>query len=399
MTDVYAVIGAGPLGSCAARSLAESLEIAGIPAKIYLIDANHPIEQRFDALSAAGPHAAGQLMVHVFDMDSPAKELTRRSHGILKGLGNAGTISLYERPWYCCTGNTGSGLDQAAEEVLHSAYEEGRFEGCTMLRGEDIPATTGLDTTRVAWALHDTTTMAVNPREFVRQLAEHAVEHPLVEHRFDTRVTHIEDGKLQVDGPDGIEDLTVDGIILCTGIHRHLLENALPDSRPEFLHVIDHNEPDHEPEVLHLITGETTIARYAGFGPQRTVITPHLPKAVQEFGIHGLFTDVPGLRRMLDSHFEDESNALNESENVGQLLREIIGRYVPETYLLGDAKSNRDTSKSYVAAYNKLVNSDGPFLEQLQVDTRVVYAQPSNGLGLNQCAALGQDAAALLLLR
>lgn len=397
MSDTYAVIGAGPLGSCSARSLAEALEHSGANAKIYLIDANDPVEQNFDALSAAGPHAAGQLMVHVFDMDSPAKNLSRRSHEILKRLGDTGKISLYPRPWICCTGNSGSELDQVTQEVLHSAYKEGRFSGCTLLQGEELPEITGLDRSQVAWALHDTETMAVKPRVFVRELAKYAVEHPLIEPRFRTRVLDYADGILKLNGPDRREELRVDGLIVCTGIHRDLFQSAIPASRPEYLHIIDHDAATHEPEILHLITGETTIARYAGFGPERTAITPHLPKTVQEMGIHGLFTDVPGLRRMLDSHFEDREQAVEESNAVGQLLRDTIGRYIPSEFLLGHENSNRSITESYVAAYNKLLDSDGPFLDQLNVDGRVVFAQPSNGLGLNQCAAIGEDAAALLL--
>ena len=73
-----------------------------------------------------------------------------------------------------------------------------------------------------------------------------------------------------------------------------------------------------------------------------------------------------------------------------------IGRYIQPEMLLGHTSSNRATNQSYVAAYTKLLDSDGPFLHQLKVEMPAVYAQPSNGLGLNQCAALGADAASML---
>lgn len=110
-----------------------------------------------------------------------------------------------------------------------------------------------------------------------------------------------------------------------------------------------------------------------------------------------MFTDVPGLRRLLDSHFENETVAESKNDLVWSLLRDTVGRYVQPEKLLGHESSNRTANESYVAGYSKLLNSDGPFLERLDVEMPVVYVQPNNGLGLNQCAALGEDAAALLI--
>ncbi len=44
MKETYAVIGAGPLGNCAARALAEELEPQSRPARIYIVDANDPLK-------------------------------------------------------------------------------------------------------------------------------------------------------------------------------------------------------------------------------------------------------------------------------------------------------------------------------------------------------------------
>jgi hypothetical protein len=397
MSETYAVVGAGPLGSCAARALADALESSGRSAKIYLIDANDPVKQDFRALSAAGPHAAGQLMLHLFDVDSPAKDLTRRSHEILKRFHAEGSIDLHSRPWICCTGNSNSELDTTAQLILGRSYEERRFENCDLVRGGEVPETKGLRRGQIAWALLDPTTMAVNPRVFVQQLAQRAIQHPMVEPLFNTRVIRATHNTIETEHDGTVTEHRVNGVILCTGIHRDLFTDALPDSRPEFLHVTEHKSEQHEPEMMNLITGETTIARYAGFGPHRKAITPLLPDKVQQYGIHGLFTDVPGLRRMLDSHFEDADIAEAKSERVWALLRDTIGRYVQPEMLLGHASSNRAANDSYLAAYAKLLDSDGPFIEQLAVDLPAVYVQPSNGLGLNQCAALGEDAASLLL--
>ena len=399
MTDSYAVVGAGPLGSCAARAMAERLEEDGRAATIHLIDANNPIDLAFDSMSAAGPHAAGQLMLHVFDADSPAKELTRRSHAILRQWSAHGAIELHRRPWICCTGNSGSALDVAAQEVLAQAHGEGRFEGCRFVRGESLEPVVGLRTEAVGWALTDRSTMAVNPREFVRQLAMFAGRHPFVQPTFNTRVIGVDGNVLRLEHVRGTSHISVKGLILCTGIHRDLFTDALPASRPEYLHVTEHNQAGHEPEVKHLITGETTIARYAGFGPGRARIVPLLDEEIRRNGIHGLFTDVPGLRRMLDSHFADRDAAERESPRVWPLLRKTIGRYIAAEYLMGDARSNRSTDASYLAAYTKLLDSDGPWIRALDAPCPVVYVQPSNGLGLNQCAALGHDAAALLAER
>ncbi|MFP6582170.1 MAG: FAD-dependent oxidoreductase [Candidatus Hydrogenedentota bacterium] len=397
MKETYAVIGAGPLGSCAARALADAFEDENRSAEILLIDANDPLNQKFDSLSAAGPHAAGQLMLHFFDADSSAKDLTRRSHEILKGLNAEGAVDLHSRPWICCTGNTNSELDTTAQEGLAQSFSEGRLEGCELVRGEELPGTKGLRADQVAWALLDPTGMAVNPRVFVQQLAQRAIQHPMIEAHFHTRVTRCSHNTITTEYDGVTTEGPVTGVILCTGIHRDLFTDALPDGRPEFLHVTEHKEVSHRPEVMHLISGETTIARYAGFGPHREKITPLLPENTQKYGIHGLFTDVPGLRRMLDSHFENEDLAESKNDLVWSLLRETIGRYIQPEMLLGHSASNRETNLSYVAAYNKLLDSDGPYLEQLPVEMPTVHVQPSNGLGLNQCAALGADAASLLM--
>jgi len=397
MNETYAVVGAGPLGSCTARTLADRLESEGRTAKIYLIDANDPIKQDFRSMSASGPHAAGQLMLHLFDADSPSKELTRRSHEILKRLNAEGTVDLHSRPWVCCTGNSSSELDSVAQDVLAQSINEGRFEGCTLVRGSEVPETFGLRADQIAWALLDYTTMAVNPRTYVRQLAQRAISHPMVEAMFQTRVNRSTDNSIETECDGEVTERRVDGIVLCTGIHRELFSEALPASRPEYLHVMEHKDERHTPEVKHLITGETTIARYAGFGEHRKAITPLLSPEVQRYGIHGLFTDVPGLRRMLDSHFTNADDAEAKNELVWSLLRDTIGRYVQPEMLLGHSASNREANDSYVAAYCKLLDSDGPFVERLDVSTPAVYVQPSNGLGLNQCAALGEDAATLLL--
>lgn len=397
MSAVFAVVGAGPLGSCTAYALAEQLDTRQIPGTVHLIDANDPLEQRFDALSAAGPHAAGQLMLHVFDEGSPAKALTRRSHDLLRGIHDAGQLDLYPRPWICCAGNSGSDLDVVTAEVLTEAYRDGRFEGCELVTGDAIPEAPGLRRDQVACALLDSTTMAVNPRAFVRQLAQRAVSHDRVLPHFGSRVTRLEDNTLTLESLQTTNTLSVDGVVLCTGIHRDLCPDRLPASRPEHLHVTEHAEPGHVPEVMNLITGETTIARYAGFGPQRAKITELLHEDIRDNGIHALFTDVPGLRRMLDSHYTDPMVAEADSERVFELLRETTGRYIDAEFLMGGASSNRSTTSSYVAAYTKLLDSDGPFLDRIDGAIPAVYAQPSNGLGLNQCAALGVDAANVLL--
>lgn len=396
MKEAYAVIGAGPLGNCAARALAEALESQSRPAKIYLVDANDPLKQEFGNMSASGPHAAGQLMLHLFDPESPAKDLTRRSHNLLKGMQVEGAIDLHSRPWICCTGNSSSDLDQTAQDVLAQSYSEGRLENCELVKGAEIPETNGLRPDQVAWAVLDPTTMAVNPRVFVQQLAERAVQHPSVVPLFNTRVIRCTDNTIVTESNGTVTERPISGVISCAGIHRDLFSDALPDGRPEYLHVTEHKSDQHAPEVMNLITGETTIARYAGFGPHRNRITPLLPNDVQEYGIHGLFTDVPGLRRMLDSHFENPDTANVKNHLVWPLLIETIGRYVQPEMLLGHASGNLAANQTYVAAYNKLLNSDGPFLHQLEVDLPAVYVQPSNGLGLNQCAALGADAASLL---
>lgn len=396
MKETYAVIGAGPLGNCAARALAEELESQSRPARIYLVDANDPLKQEFGNMSASGPHAAGHLMLHVFDPESPAKDLTRRSHELLKGMQEEGAIDLHSRPWICCTGNSSSELDKTAQDVLTQSYSEGRLENCELVKGVDIPETNGLRPDQVAWAVLDPTTMAVNPRVFVQQLTERAVQHPSVEPLFNTRVIRCTHNKIETECDGTLTERPISGVILCTGIHRDLFSNALPDGRPEYLHVTEHKSDQHTPEVMNLITGETTIARYAGFGPQRKRITPLLPNDVQEYGIHGLFTDLPGLRRMLDSHFDNPDTAIATGHFVWPLLTETIGRYVQPEMLLGHAASTLTANQTYVSAYNKLLDSDGPFLHQLEVDLPTVYVQPSNGLGLNQCAALAADAASLL---
>lgn len=397
MSATFAVIGAGPLGSCSARALADALDQSNTLGRVLLIDANNPLEQRFNAMSAAGPHAAGQLMLHVFDGNSPAKDLTRRSHELLRAMHAAGEIDLHRRPWICCAGNSGSELDVTTQDVLTQAHLAGRFEGCELVSGDAIPEVTGLRRDQVALALLDDTTMAVNPRIYCRQLAQRAVNHPRIETLLDTRVIRFSGSTLTIEDAHGRRDLSVDGIILCTGIHRNLCPDLLPPSRPEYLHVTEHVNAGHVPEVMHLITGETTIARYAGFGPDRKRITDLLDADIRDRGIHALFTDVPGLRRMLDSHFADLNEAESQNEKVWQLLRNLTGRYVEAQYLIGHPSSNRSADLSYVAAYTKLLDSDGPWLDRIDAEIPAVYAQPSNGLGLNQCAALGEDAARLLL--
>ena len=393
MSATFAVIGAGPIGSCTAYAIAQSLETEGRSARVLLIDANDPLGGEFGALRAAGPYAAGQLMLHVFEEGSPAKDLTRRSHDRLRYWAAGSGITLYRRPWLCCTGDSGSELDDTAQEVVRVAFAEGRFDGCRLLARDQVPDVAGLRRDAVALAIFDPHTLAVNPPVFVSELAQLAAGQACVEPRFHSRVDELGSGYIRLTNPTGHERIEVDGIALCTGIHRELLPGDAPPSRPEFLHVIDHADRNHSPQVHNLITGETTIARYAGFGPKREALTALLPEEVRRFGIHALFTDVPGLRRLLDSHFANEQEAKASTQEVHRLLVESAGRYIPEPHL-----PQPDGSEiSYIAAYLKLLDMDGPIVQSLSMDGRVIWVQPSNGLGLNQCAALGEDAAKLVL--
>jgi len=388
-----AVIGAGPLGACSAHALANKLDKLAIPGVIHLIDANNPLESDLNRLSASGPNAAGQLILHAFDAGSYAKSLARRTHEALHAIEDAGYIRLHPRRWIICAGNADTPLDNAAREVLYAAHREGRLEGCELLDANKLENIPGLRKDQLAFAVVDETAKAVNPPQFVRGLARWACAHKRVRPHFGNTVVGLDADNLSVQNSEGVAEMKIDAAVLCTGIHAEFCKGLLPKLRPEYLHVADHQHGGHIPKILDLIVGETTIARYPGFGPTRGAITPHLSDPIREMGIHGLLTDVPGLRRMLDSHFADKALAESKSEEVFGALRELIGRYVEPSCLLGAPESEKNTTHACVAAYAKLLDGDGPYIETLDAPLPMVYAQPSNGLGLNQCVAIGEDAA------
>ena len=385
------VIGGGPLGLSTARALAERSR-----RRVHVVDANDPLRGDFSALSAACPYAAGQIIIHSFEPDTYAMRLGRRTAKALRELASAGYIDVYSRPWLVCSGNTSSDLDEAVRHTLDTALRDGLLDGCKRVDAANLDNVPGLRTDEIAFAVRDDDALAVDPKAFVAGLARWAVEHGGVEAHFGFRVNGFDGDAFVAEGAEETVALRAGAAVLCTGIHRAVFPDALPESSAVHLHVFDHRDDAHRPTVEMSIAGETTVARYEGFGEGRHAITPHLPKAARDYDINALFTDVAGLRRQLDTHFGSYEEANASTEYAMRALGELQRRFIDPSCLLSEPESTSAITQTTIAQYVRLADTSDPVIAQLETPLPSVYVQPSSGRGLNQCIALGEVAAELL---
>ena len=390
------VIGGGPLGVSTARALAISL--SGTSRSIHLVDANIAINGDFTGLSMSCPHAAGQIIVHSFEEGSLAKRLGRDTLHSIRDLTRAGVLHAEARPWLVCAGNGKTPVDMIAAEILDAALRDGRLEGCGRIHGDALGEITGLRADRVAFAVCDPDALGLDPRRFIVDLTQWALAEPAIQGHFGYRVTEFDGCHFVAEDGNEVLQIHADAAVLCTGVHRELFPEALPPSYPIHLHVFDHRSADHMPVMRHSVVGATTIARYEGFGPGRMRLMPYLSEIARSLDIHALLTDVPGLRRMLDTHIVDGTEAearMGESlDAIGDELEKLLDTRI----LLGRPQSVLAITGSTIARYVKCPRErDDPVLEFLDAPLPALYVQPSDGRGLCQSIALGELAAKTLL--
>ncbi len=390
------VVGGGPLGVSTARALARALRDTS--RSVHLVDSNRVLEGDFGGLSMSCPHAAGQIIIHSFEEGSLAKDLGRSTLQSMRELTRAGVLHAEPRPWLVCAGNGDGPLDLAVREVLDSALRDGRLEGCDRLHGDALPDVPGLRADRVAFAVRDGGALGLDPRRFVVDLTRWALEEPNVEAHFGYRITGFDGTHFLAESTRDKLAIRADSVVLCVGVHRDLFPEALPPGYAVHLHVFDHRSPGHLPVMRHSVAGATAVARYEGFGPGRRRIVPHLSEAARALDINALFTDVPGLRRMLDTHIRDETEAVAQTDRSRTAIGDELETFIEPRLLLGRVQSDLAITETAIARYVKCPrDGDDPVLQFLDAPLPALYVQPSDGRGLCQSIALGELAAKTLL--
>ena len=395
-----AVIGGGPVGASVARALAQ----CGC-GTIHWFEANHPVEGDFSRRSMSCPWAAGQVLANSFEPDTLAAQLGQRTLQVLRQMGERGQLPMQPRPWLACAPKHGGPVGEATRTTLDAAWNAGRMEGFTRIHGPELARFQGLRANEIDFALCDESTLAVDPRDLAIGLAKLAAHSPGVSPHFGAVVESIQGNEITAT-QNGVSLLIhADVIVLCVGIHvAGLLINGaplhtlVPPTTITHLHVFDHRSAEHTPQVNYCLAGPATIARYEIFGEPRKQITPDLPSIAQAFDINPLLTDVPGLCRLLDTHFATQEEAALHTPKARDEIAALLGEYIEPQYLPGNPAGSVITD-STIASYVKHIQPDGePTIQWLNTKTPVLYVQPSNGRGVTQSVGIGEYAVDLLRL-
>lgn len=394
-----AVVGGGPVGAATAYALAPYAQQRG--GVVHWFDANDPLNGDFSGLSMSCPWAAGQVLAQSFEPGSFAKELGLRTLATFQQLGDVGQLPIQSRPWVVCAAKGDAPADIAARETLDAAWRAGRMDGCTMLHGPALQRFAGLQYNAVEFAICDEHALGVDPRALAIALARRAANAPGVVSHFGTTVSAIEDSTIHAARRGERLRLSVQGMVLCVGVHTAALQvdgvsldAYIPPVHVTHLHVFDHRAETHRPAVLCFVAGPATIARYEVFGPTRHAIVPHLPAAAQAMDINPLLTDVPGLRRLLDTHFPSRVAAEQNTTAAPGAIAALLEPLVEPRYLPGHPDCDTPIHESVIASYVKHEQPDGnPVLHRLSSKLPILYVQPTNGRGVTQCIGLGEAAA------
>lgn len=408
--DDIAVIGGGPVGAAVARVLGDAMGNA--PGRVRWFEANHPLQADFSRMAMACPWAAGQVLARSFEPGTLSSRIALRSREILMGLDKAGYIAASPRPWLACARRDKSPVDDAVRETLETAWRDGRMEGCHWRSGRQLSSVEGLLHEAIEFALCDDEAIAVDPRAFAMGMARWAAECARVTAHFGARVRRIEQGDVWAEHGDGEMQARVRAVVLCIGAHAakecdttleldgRPLQAWIPPARLTHLHVFDHRGTRHRPAVLASVAGAATIARYEVFGESRHAIRPLLPSRVRDFDINPLLTDVPGLCRLLDTHFDSRPEAEANTCAARDAIAEQLKQLIPAALLPGQPDGQLPITESGIAAYIRHEQPDGePTIRWLDTAAPTLYVQPANGRGLTQCAGLGEYAARLLMER
>lgn len=401
-STAIAVVGGGPLGAATAQALA-----ARHHCRVHWFEANDPIKGDFSRLSMSCPWAAGQVLVQSFEPDSPGKRYGMRTLAVFNELGRMGWISVQPRPWVVCARKGDAARDAAAREVLDAAWRAGRMEGCVRLGGDALRRFAGLQHDDIEFAVCDEAALGVDPRALIVGLTAWAGETAGVVPHFGARVTSIASGEVVAETAGASIRVCVQGVVLCVGIHGasqagspmpevegRPLNQWIPEARVTHLHVFDHRSAGHVPAVNCSVAGAATIARYEVFGPERTCIVPHLPEATRTMDVNPLLTDVPGLCRLLDTHFATEEEAAKATPSARESIAEMLRELIEPSLLPGEAGGRWPVTEQMVARYVKHAQpDDAPLFHRVGAGWPVWYVQPTNGRGLTQCMGLGEEAA------
>lgn len=406
--DNIAVIGGGPVGAAVSRALGDAW--GGRPGRVLWFEANRPLQDDFSRMAIACPWAAGQVLAHSFEPGTLSSRIALRSREILIGLNRAGYIAASPRPWLACARRHAAPVDDAVRETLETAWRDGRMEGCHWRSPRQLSSVSGLSHPELEFAICDEEALAVDPRAFAVGMARWAAECPHVTAHFGARVLRIDGNELWAEQDEREIRARVCAVLLCVGTHA-ARENANPlqlDGRPiqawipparlTHLHVFDHRSTRHVPTVTASVAGAATIARYEVFGDTRHGIRPWLPQAVRDFDINPLLTDVPGLCRLLDTHFDSRADAEANTSAARDAIAEQLKQLIPAELLPGQPGGKLPITETGIAAYIRHDQPDGePTLRWLDTSVPTLYVQPANGRGLTQSAGLGEYAARLML--
>ena len=314
---------------------------------------------------------------------------------------------MQPRPWLACARKGDDPADVVTREVLDSLWREGRMESCTRIHGDAIRRFHGLLHNAIEFALCDEHALAVDPRALAVALAQWAAGTPGVVAHFGAKVTGIDAGVVHAIMDEGEAHVPVDAVVLCVGVHGsqeagpggmlHLegtpLSAWIPRASVTHLHVFDHRDAAHQPVVNCSVAGAATIARYEVFGAGRHGITPHLPEAVRAQDVNPLLTDVPGLCRMLDTHFASLDEALCHGDSSREVIAGELRKLIDPAMLPGEPGGRRAITESVIASYVKHEQPEGePVLHWLDTVMPALYVQPTNGRGVTQCIGLGEEA-------
>lgn len=398
-----AVVGGGPIGAATACALAPHMQERG--GVVHWFDANDPLNGDFSGLSMSCPSAAGQVLAESFEPESLAMRLGQRTRAVFQQLGATGALPVHARPWVVCAPKGDAAADVAARETLEAAWRSGRLAGCTRLHGAALEGFAGLRHANIEFAICDEQALGVDPRALAIGLARRTASTPGVVPHFRSRVLSIKASEIHAEVAGEMLRVPVQGVALCVGVHTTALQvdgaslsDFIPPAQVTHLHVFDHRAAAHEPAVRCSVAGPATIARYEVFGPQRHGIVPHLPEAARAMEINPLLTDVPGLRRLLDTHFPSREEAEQHTTVAPKAIAALLEPLVEARYLPGHADSQTAINVSTIASYIKHGQPDGnPLLHRLNTALPILYVQPSNGRGVTQCIGLGEAAAEAMI--
>lgn len=404
--NAIAVIGGGPIGASTARALAHAHGC-----KVHWFEANDPLRADFSRLSMSCPWAAGQILVQSFEPDSTGKRYGMRTLEVLRQLAAAGYVPTQPRPWLVCARKGDAPLDSVSRDVLDAAWRDGRMEACKRLHGDSLQQFPGLRHEEVEFAICDEHALGVDPRAMAAGLARWCADTSGVVPHFGAQVSAIE-GREVVGVCNGVPfRQPVRAAVLCVGVHASAeirngamlqldgtpLSGLIPPARVTHLHVFDHRVAGHQPTITCSVAGAATIARYEVFGKARRTLDPHLPAQVREFDVNPLLTDVPGLCRLLDTHFATRELAGQHTAASRDAIAHMLSQLVDPSHLPGDAQGALPITETAIASYVKHDQpDDAPILLWLDTPLPVLYVQPTNGRGVTQCIGLGEAAAKLI---